>query len=166
MTAFEEPTPQTDVPFWRRPLVRSQPQDRTSDTPQTPGMRRYAAISGGLTGSQHLWMGGNTVGPGQKSADHHHGEADSGIFVVSGHPRFAFLVNGAEQHIDAGPGDFIYVPAWVPHREENPSQDEEAVVVLARSTPEEIVVNLPSLWSVDGIPGASEERGEVGVSEI
>lgn len=156
MTAFGNPAADTSVPFWRRPLVRSRPEDRTSDTPQTPGMRRYAAISGKMTGSQHLWMGGNTVHPGQKSADHHHGEADSGIYVVSGHPRFVFLVDGSEVHIDAAPGDFVYVPAWVPHREENPSPYEEAVVVLARSTPEEIVVNLPSLWSVDGIPGATE----------
>jgi uncharacterized RmlC-like cupin family protein len=156
MTAFEAPPSQTGIPYWRRPLVRSPAGDRTSDTPQTPGMRRYAAISGSLTGSQHLWMGGNTVRPGEKSADHHHGEADSGIYVVSGHPRFVFLVEGQEEQIDAAPGDFVYVPAWVPHREENPSHDEEAVVVLARSTPEEIVVNLPSLWSVEGIPGASE----------
>ena len=156
MTAFDQPASETGTPFWRRPLVRSRPEDRTADTLQTPGMQRYAAISGGLTGSQHLWMGGNTVAPGQKSSDHHHGEADSGIYVVSGHPRFVCLVDGAEQQIDAGPGDFIYVPAWVPHREENPSPDEEAVVVLARSTPEEIVVNLPSLWSVESIPGASE----------
>lgn len=144
------------APFWRRPLVRTRTSDRTSDTPQTAGMQRFAAISGTLTGSQHLWMGGNTVRPGQSSADHHHGEADSGIYVVSGHPRFVFLVGGHEQVLDAAPGDFIYVPAWVPHREENPSPDEDAVVVLARSTPEEIVVNLPSLWSVDGIPGADE----------
>ncbi|HEX3690334.1 MAG TPA: cupin domain-containing protein [Solirubrobacteraceae bacterium] len=156
MTASHQAASETGVPFWRRPLIRTGSQDRTSDTLQTPGMQRYAAISGGLTGSQHLWMGGNTVRPGQKSADHHHGEADSGIYVVSGHPRFAFLVDGREQHIEAAPGDFIYVPAWVPHREENPSDYEDAVVVLARSTPEEIVVNLPSLWSLDGIPDASE----------
>jgi uncharacterized RmlC-like cupin family protein len=156
MTAFHDPPSETAPPLWRRPLVRCPPEDRSSHTLQTPGMRRYAAISGGLTGSQHLWMGGNTVHPGQKSADHHHGEADSGIYIVSGHPRFVFLVDGQEEHIDAAPGDFVYVPAWVPHREENPSPYEDAVVVLARSTPEEIVVNLPSLWSVDGIPGASD----------
>jgi uncharacterized RmlC-like cupin family protein len=117
-------------------------------------MRRCAAISGTLTGSQHLWMGGNTVKAGASSGDHHHGEADSGIYIVSGHPRFVFLNDDVEQTIEAGPGDFVYVPAWVPHREENPSPDEDAVVVLARSTPEEIVINLPDLWSVDGIPGA------------
>jgi uncharacterized RmlC-like cupin family protein len=145
----------TPVPDWRRPVVRSRPEDRTTDTPQTPGMQRFAAISGGLTGSRHLWMGGNRMSPGQRSADHHHGEADSGIYIVSGHPRFVFLADGDEQHVDTAPGDFVYVPAWVPHREENPSPDEEAIVVLARSTPEEIVVNLPDLRSVHGIPGAS-----------
>ncbi len=143
-----------NAPYWRRPLVLSPQGERCEDTPQTDGMRRYAAISGALTGSQHLWMGGNTVLPGQTSADHHHGPADSGIYVVDGHPRFAFLVDGEETSIDAAPGDLIYVPAWVPHREENPSADEVAIVVVARSTPEEIVINLPDLWSTEGIPGA------------
>ncbi|HWI71278.1 MAG TPA: cupin domain-containing protein [Baekduia sp.] len=145
------------TPFWRRPLVRSRREERCDDTPQTPGMQRFAAISGTLTGSQKLWMGGNTVRPGEASADHHHGEADSGIYIVSGHPRFTFLVDGKERSIDTAPGDFVYVPAWVPHREENPSADEDAIVVLARSTPEEIVINLPDLWSTEGIPGATEE---------
>jgi uncharacterized RmlC-like cupin family protein len=79
------------------------------------------------------------------SGDHHHGEAETGIYVVSGHPVFVFLEDGEERRIEAGPGDYMYVPPWVPHREENPSPDEEAVVVLARSTQEGIVVNLPSL---------------------
>lgn len=143
--------------YWRRPLVLSARSARCGDTPQTDGMRRFAAISGGLTGSQRLWMGGNTVAPGEASDDHHHGEADSGIYIVSGHPRFTFLVDGREQSIDAAPGDFVYVPAYVPHREENPSADEEAVVVLARSTPEEIVVNLSDLWDTTGIPDAGHE---------
>lgn len=142
------------TPYWRRPLVLSAQATRCDDTPQTPGMRRYAAISGTLTGSQKLWMGGNTVLPGESSADHHHGPADSGIYIVSGRPRFTFLVDDRETSIDAAPGDFVYVPAWVPHREENPSADEPAVVVLARSTPEEIVVNLADLWSTAGIPDA------------
>jgi uncharacterized RmlC-like cupin family protein len=160
MTAFDDPRAAA-LPYWRRPLVRSRPDDRTADTPQTPGMQRFAAISGTLNGAR-LWMGGNTMAPGGRSGDHHHGEADSGIYVVSGHPRFVFLVDGEEQRVDAAPGDFIFVPAWVPHREENPSADEEAVVVLARSTPEEIVVNLPDLWSLHGIPGAAEDPRPAG----
>ena len=76
-------------------------------------------------------MGKNHVGPGLVSADHHHGEAETGIYVVSGHPVFVFLEDGAERRIETGPGDYVYVPPFVPHREENPSLDEEAVVVLA-----------------------------------
>ena len=79
------------------------------------------------------------------SGDHHHGEAETGIYIVSGHPVFVFLEDGDERRVETGPGDYIYVPPYVPHREENPSPDEEAVVVLARSTQEGIVVNLPSL---------------------
>ena len=157
MTAFDQPASETGVPYWRRALVRSRPDDRTSDTPQTPGMRRYAAISGGLTGSHGLWMGGNTVGPGQKSADHHHGEADSGIYVDLRPPPLRVPDQPLRDAHRRRAGDFVYVPAWVPHREENPSDDEDAVVVLARSTPEEIVVNLPSLWSVDGAPPRASE---------
>jgi uncharacterized RmlC-like cupin family protein len=79
------------------------------------------------------------------SSDHHHGKAETGIYVVSGHPVFVFLEDDQERRIETQPGDYIYVPPWVPHREENPSETEEAVVVLARSTQEGIVVNLPSL---------------------
>ncbi|HEY2007053.1 MAG TPA: hypothetical protein VGG87_11420, partial [Solirubrobacteraceae bacterium] len=102
MTAFEEPGPAAP-PEWRRPLTVSCPTDRSTNTPQTSGMQRFAAISGSLTGSRHLWMGGNTMAPGQRSGDHHHGEADSGIYIVSGHPRFVFLAGDREVHVDAGP---------------------------------------------------------------
>ena len=68
------------------------------------------------------------------------------IYVVSGNPVFVFLENDEERRIETrAAGDYVYVPPWVPHREENPSPDEEAVVVLARSTQEGIAVNLPSL---------------------
>jgi uncharacterized RmlC-like cupin family protein len=156
MSAFDPASASAStLPEWRRPLTVTHPDQRSADTAQTPGMQRFAAISGTLTGSRRLWMGGNTMAPGQRSGDHHHGEADSGIYVVSGHPRFVFLAAEREVTVEAGPGDFVYVPAWVPHREENPSPDEPAVVVLARSTPEEIVVNLPDLWSLQGIPPAA-----------
>ncbi|MEO9177019.1 MAG: cupin domain-containing protein [Gaiellales bacterium] len=115
------------------------------DTVQTTGMRRYEAISGKRNGSRKLWMGKSIVGPDTSSGDHHHGEAETGIYIVSGHPVFVFLEHDSERRVETGPGDYIYVPPYVPHREENPSPDEEAVVVLARSTQQGIVVNLPSL---------------------
>ena len=130
---------------WHVMLHHTQHDALSEDTAQTPGMRRFEAISGKRTGSRKIWMGKNHVGPGLVSADHHHGEAETGIYVVSGHPVFVVLEDGAERRIETGPGDYVYVPPFVPHREENPSLDEEAVVVLARSTQEGIVVNLSSL---------------------
>ena len=130
---------------WHVSLHHIGHDELSEDTAQTPGMRRFEAISGRRTGSRKIWMGKNHVGPGLVSADHHHGEAETGIYVVSGHPVFVFLENGVERRIETCPGDYVYVPPFVPHREENPSLDEEAVVVLARSTQEGIVVNLSSL---------------------
>ncbi len=60
------------------------------DTAQTGGMIRTAAISGELVGAQSLWMGRTVVPPGTSSGDHHHGESETGIYVVSGHPVFVF----------------------------------------------------------------------------
>jgi uncharacterized RmlC-like cupin family protein len=120
------------------------------DTAQTGGMRRFAAISGKTVGSEKLWMGQTHVAPATSSSDHHHGESETAIYVVSGHPEFVFLDDtGArteEVRLRTGPGDYIFVPPFVPHREENPDPAEEAVVVIARSTQEAIVVNLPHLY--------------------
>jgi uncharacterized RmlC-like cupin family protein len=117
----------------------------SSDTTQTPGMRRLGAISGDSVGAVALWMGQTHVSPATSSANHHHGKSETGIYVVSGHPEFVFLEDGSERRLKASPGDYIYVPPWVPHREENPDPEEEAVVVLARTTQEAIVVNLLDL---------------------
>ena len=121
--------------------------DLDPDTAQTAGMRRVAAISAGTVGSNRLWMGQTHVGPATASGDHHHGEAETAIYVVSGHPEFVFLdeSTGEEIRLRPEPGDYVFVPPYTPHREENNDPDVEAVVVLARSTQEAIVVNLPSL---------------------
>ena len=116
-------------------------------TAQTSGMIRTAAISGDLTGAQSLWMGRTVVLPGTSSGDHHHGQSETGIYVVSGHPVFVFRdpQSGSLVRLETSAGDYIWVPPHVPHREENPSPDTEAVVVIARSTQEAIVVNVPAL---------------------
>lgn len=117
------------------------------ETAQTSGMDRRAAISHRLVGAEKLWMGQTLVAPAQRSGDHHHGEAETAIYVVSGHPEFVFLdeQTGDETRLRPEPGDYVFVPPYTPHREENNDPDEPAVVVLARSTQEAIVVNLPSL---------------------
>jgi len=125
-------------------------------TAQTSGMRRFAAISGTAVGSERIWMGQTHVAPATASADHHHGASETAIYVVSGHPEFVFTedLDGAPQEVRlrTGPGDYIFVPPYVPHREENPDPDSEAVVVIARSTQEAIVVNLPGLYTLQPDP--------------
>ena len=118
--------------------------DLSADTAQTSGMRRAAAISHRTVGSAALWMGQTVVAPHTSSGPHHHGESETAIFVVAGRPAFRFRAEGQEQRIDTEPGDYVFVPAHVPHIEENP-HDEDAVVVVARSTQEAIVVNLDAL---------------------
>jgi uncharacterized RmlC-like cupin family protein len=129
---------------WHAPLARIRGSELTTATGQTPGMTRRAAISGTTCGSSRLWMGQTHVAPGTNSCDHHHGDSETAIYVVSGHPVFVFAEGDEDVRLEAGPGDYIFVPPFTPHREENPS-GEEAVVVISRSSQEAIVVNLPSL---------------------
>ena len=137
--------PEAGNAAWHRQLHHTGSNELSEDTAQTPGMRRYEAISGKRHGSRKLWMGKAIVAPGMVSGDHHHGEAETAIYVVSGRPRFVFLEDGKEKVLQTSPGDYIFVPPYTPHREENPSPDTPAIVVIARSTQEAIVVNLPSL---------------------
>jgi len=121
--------------------------DLSGDTAQTGGMRRAAAISGPLCGAQALWMGRTIVPAGTSSGDHHHGSSETGIYVVSGNPVFVFRdpATDAVVRLETSPGDYVWVPPDVPHREENPSPHTDAVVVIARSTQEAIVVDVPAL---------------------
>ncbi|MDV3124167.1 cupin domain-containing protein [Mycobacterium sp. 21AC1] len=132
--------------------------DLSSATAQTDGMRRLAAISGQSVGSERVWMGETHVSPSTLSANHHHGESETAIFVRSGNPVFVFHDGIGEVRINTAPGDYVFVPPYVPHREENPDPDTEAVVVIARSTQEAIVVNIPQLYALSDAP-AEPRRG-------
>lgn len=131
---------------WHRPLRHIRGDRLSGDTGQTSGMTRAEAISGRTVGAEKLWMGRTHVAAGASSGDHHHGDTETAIYVVSGRPSFVFADGDAEVRVDAEPGDYVFVPPFVPHREENPGA-EEAVVVIARSSQEAVVVNLPSLWA-------------------
>jgi uncharacterized RmlC-like cupin family protein len=118
----------------------------SASTAQTSGMTRVAAISGELCGSRALWMGRTQVAPRAASGPHHHGLSETAIYVVSGTPEFIYLdESGREVRLRTRPGDYVYVPPLVPHVESNEHSDEEAVVVIARTTQEAIVENLDSL---------------------
>jgi uncharacterized RmlC-like cupin family protein len=133
---------------WHRPLRHIPAADLSVDTGQTPGMRRSEAVSSRTVGSERVWMGQTSVGPRTASGNHHHGDSDTAIYVVSGHPVFVFAEDGEEVRLTPEPGDYVFVPPFTPHRDENPGADE-AVVVLARSSQEAIVVNLPGPLTSD-----------------
>ena len=138
-------------PFHRR-LHHIAPSGLLGQTTQTSGMRRLEAVSGKTVGAQHLWMGQTHVPAATASGNHHHGASETAIYVVVGAPVFVFVdLEGdepIETRIQTEPGAYIFVPPFIPHREENPDPDDEAIVVIARTTQEAIVVNLAALdWS-------------------
>lgn len=120
-------------------VIRS--TDLDGNTPQTPGMSRAAAIDFARVGAQKLWAGTVHVQPNAKTGAHHHGRLESIIYVVRGRARMRWGER-LEFVAEAGPGDFIYVPPYVPHQEINALTDEPLECVLVRSDQEPVVVNL------------------------
>jgi uncharacterized RmlC-like cupin family protein len=127
---------------WRENGVRIvRAGELDTNTPQTPGMSRAAAINHAKAGAQKLWAGTVTIHPDAKTGAHHHGELESVIYVVKGKARMRWGEQ-LEYVAEAGPGDFIFVPPYVPHQEINASPDEALECVLVRSDQEAVVVNL------------------------
>jgi uncharacterized RmlC-like cupin family protein len=111
------------------------------NTPQTPGMSRAAAITAARTGAAKLWAGTVTVQPDAKTGPHHHGELETVLYVVRGRARMRWG-DALEFTDEAGPGDFIFVPPYVPHQEINASPNEPCEAVVVRSGQDPVVVNL------------------------
>src|ERR1700744_356537 len=112
----------------------------SSDTAQSDGLRRFAALSGRSVGAEKLWMGETHASPRSASDNHHHGDSETAIYVRSGNPEFVFHDGVREVRIATAPGDYIFIPPYLPHREENPDPNTTAEVVIARSTQEAIVI--------------------------
>jgi uncharacterized RmlC-like cupin family protein len=112
-----------------------------TNTPQTQGMNRAAAITHARCGAEKLWAGTVVIHPKAKTGAHHHGPVESVIYVVSGRARMRWGER-LEFTAEAGPGDFIYVPPFVPHQEINASDTEPLSCVLCRSGQEPVVVNM------------------------
>ena len=127
---------------WKHDGVRVVPANALdASTAQTPGMDRRAAITYARVGAQKLWAGTVHIHPNAKTGAHHHGPLESVIYVVRGKARMRWGEQ-LEFVAEAGPGDFIYVPPYVPHQEINASDTEPLSCVLCRSGQEPVVVNL------------------------
>jgi uncharacterized RmlC-like cupin family protein len=127
---------------WKANGVRVIPGDKLDpNTAQTPGMQRAAAINLARVGAQKIWAGTVKIDPNAKTGAHHHGALESVIYVVRGRARMRWGEK-LEFVAEAGPGDFIFIPPFVPHQEINASTDEPLECVVVRSDNEAVVVNL------------------------
>jgi uncharacterized RmlC-like cupin family protein len=117
------------------------PAQRDTTTAQTPGKNRAEGCGASTTGAEKLWVGHVHVGEGVRSGPHHHGEVESAIYIISGNARFRFG-DKLENVVEAQAGDFVFVPPYLVHQEINASSDEAVDMVVARSSQENVVVNV------------------------
>src|SRR3954451_8297464 len=112
-----------------------------TNTPQTPGMNRAAAINFARVGAQKIWAGTVHIHANAKTGAHHHGALESVIYVLKGRARMRWGEH-LEYVAEANPGDFIFIPRYVAHQEINASCEEPLECVLVLSDNEAVVVNL------------------------
>jgi len=125
-----------------QPVRIVQPALFDRGTAQTSGSEHRSAIAADLGIETTLWGGIFNVEPGAKTGIHHHGEQETIAYVLEGDCLVRWGESG-EYSESAHAGDFIHVPAWLPHMEINPSEDLHFVWVVVRSTAQPIVINLP-----------------------
>ena len=92
--------------------------------PSTPGMDRQEAFA-----TDRMWSGVARTEVGMVSGWHHHGEYETTIYVLTGALMMEFGPDGSST-VEAGPGDFVYVPKGAVHRESNPSAEPADIVVV------------------------------------
>ncbi len=134
---------------WKHDGVRVIKGDQLdANTAQTPGMHRQAAINHARVGAQKIWAGTVSIAANAKTGVHHHGELESVIYVVKGHARMRW---GEQLQFvaEAWPGDFIFVPPFVPHQEINADPSQTLECVLVRSDNEAVVVNITDVEPVE-----------------
>jgi uncharacterized RmlC-like cupin family protein len=138
-----------DAPPWKHDGVRVIKGDQLDpNTAQSPGMFRQAAINHARVGAQKIWAGKVTIEPNAKTGVHHHGALESVIFVLRGRARMRWGER-LEFVAEANPGDFIYVPPYVPHQEINAAPDQPLECVLVRSDNEAVVVNITDVDPIE-----------------
>ena len=130
---------------------RIQPSEFVRGTGQNAAMERAIGVSAPVAGSTNLYSSVVTTAPGGKTRIHHHGPCETSIYIASGRAHYTWGPTGLEHQMDAGPGDFVYIPAGEIHVEENASASEPLVVILTRNCPDSHVVYMD-----DGPDGSTD----------
>ena len=138
-----------DEPRWKHDGVQVIKRDKLdANTAQTPGMHREAAINHARVGAQKIWAGTVAIQPNAKTGVHHHGALESVIYVVRGKARMRWGER-LEFMAEAEPGDFIFIPPYVPHQEINADPNNPLECVLVRSDNEAVVMNITDIEPVE-----------------
>ena len=124
-------------------IVVTRTGTESTDTGQSGGLRMISGVGRAHTLATKIWFGKASNPPGFRSLPHHHGEAETGAYVLSGRARIYFGEN-FQDHVDLVAGDFMFVPPLLPHLEANMSTTEELWWLACRS-PDNIVINLPDI---------------------
>lgn len=101
-------------------------KDALKEGPQTSGMVRKEAFI-----SDNIWVGRVNTPPGTISGWHHHGAHETYVYIISG--RIRFELDNSEV-VEGSTGDFVKVPAQTSHRESNPGNEEQLLVVVRIGT--------------------------------
>ena len=107
-------------------------EDLVGNPGQNADMERVIAVSRETVGSKNLYSSIVRTGPGGRTEIHHHGECETSIYILSGRARF-YSGDGLAEIVEAAEGDFIFVPAYEIHVEENAGDTDDLVVLLSRN---------------------------------
>jgi uncharacterized RmlC-like cupin family protein len=110
---------------------------------QSPGAHRISGVSRENTAVSKLWFGKVINEPGFRSTPHDHGVAETGGYILRGDARIYFGED-FQEFVDLHEGDFVFVPANLPHVEANMSTEHDLVWLSTRA-PDNIVRNLPDV---------------------
>ena len=121
--------------------------EEPGNTGQSDGAVRISGVGPQHTPARRIWFGKVSNEAGYRSVPHHHGEAETGGYVLSGRARIYFGER-FEDYLDLREGDWVFVPPFMPHVECNLDRNHPLTWMTAR-TPENIVVNLPQVADAD-----------------
>lgn len=117
------------------------PSDRFKGVVQSGAMQREAGVAPETTASTSIWSGWVTTPAGSVSDVHHHGDCETAIYVIKGRALFRFGEK-LEHEVEVGPGDFLFVPPFEVHQEENLSQTEPCELIVSRGCTGILTVNV------------------------
>lgn len=116
------------------------------------GLSYFAGISTETTGARAICLHLVTIPPGGRAKAHLHENHETAIYMLSGEVD-VWCGEGLRECLVARAGDYVYIPAGIPHLPINHSQTEPCAAVIARTDPneQESVVLLPELDAVGGL---------------